>query len=626
VKRESPTSSEKPFVDVASFQEFLSAAYVVQQHNERLQGEKEARGGTSRALGAIVEIEEQIRDEQLGLQEAAEIIAQRAQEISHAAGVAIGVVEKDQLVYYAATGSASSEAATREALAASLSAECLQSGQILQSRDAEKDLRLPSGLCREREIKALLAAPATRQGKVVGVVELRFAYGQSFEEEEVRNCQLWADLLAETIARKDGVAVKKAPAAGHETVQETLERIKPHLARLAGEEPPIKKDKENEKDWRPASPAEPAAREDEAHEVCRGCGHVLTKDEQFCGLCGTQRAAARQPLQSTWASLWDLQKKAEKSGAPLSSGAGDADSFDLLPSELERLVEELAGAAPQEPPLRAKVKPPEDSLRSFTPLPISSKLSQETEEEESVAAPEEAAVEESAPVPAETNEPSRDAQEFVYSKPESPAEAPVRFPFASGRMHDTFPTDSSAEETRSVFPEESDQTPPVPSAPASGSGQNLPAAGDWTSASKARAWLDSVQGRQTGLAWLLKQWQAQRANIYLGAAALLLVAVLFGFGAPDSPVPTPVKAQRPVPAAPELSLFDKVLVNLGLAEAPPAPVYEGNPNTKVWIDTHTALYYCPGMELYGKASGGKFVTQREAQMDAFQPAARKPCD
>ena len=85
---------------------------------------------------------------------------------------------------------------------------------------------------------------------------------------------------------------------------------------------------------------------------------------------------------------------------------------------------------------------------------------------------------------------------------------------------------------------------------------------------------------------------------------------------------------RHKPPADDLSLFDKLLINLGLAEAPEAPEYKylGNPNTQVWIDTHTALYYCPGSELYGKTPKGRFTSQHEAQLDQFEPASRRACD
>jgi hypothetical protein len=67
-------------------------------------------------------------------------------------------------------------------------------------------------------------------------------------------------------------------------------------------------------------------------------------------------------------------------------------------------------------------------------------------------------------------------------------------------------------------------------------------------------------------------------------------------------------------------------VELGLAVPPPSPAYRGNPDTRVWEDERTALYYCPGSDLYGKTERGKFATQREAQQDQFEPTFRRPCD
>ena len=125
-----------------------------------------------------------------------------------------------------------------------------------------------------------------------------------------------------------------------------------------------------------------------------------------------------------------------------------------------------------------------------------------------------------------------------------------------------------------------------------------------------------------------------RDSFYLVASALLLLAVLLGWAAPSTPLAAPRRmasagsVQHPEAAPqPDLTLSEKLLVFLGLAEAPtPEPADPGNPDTKVWIDVHTALYYCPGADLYAKTPGGRTATQREAQQDQFQPAMRKACD
>jgi GAF domain len=82
------------------------------------------------------------------------------------------------------------------------------------------------------------------------------------------------------------------------------------------------------------------------------------------------------------------------------------------------------------------------------------------------------------------------------------------------------------------------------------------------------------------------------------------------------------------PASPHLTWFESVLVELGLAQvpsrAPTAPA--GNPEVRVWVDVHTALYYCPGSDLYGKTPGGQFATQHDAQQDQFEPATSAVCE
>ena len=69
-----------------------------------------------------------------------------------------------------------------------------------------------------------------------------------------------------------------------------------------------------------------------------------------------------------------------------------------------------------------------------------------------------------------------------------------------------------------------------------------------------------------------------------------------------------------------------MLINLGLAEAPEPVEYKGNPDTQVWVDLQTALYYCPGADLYGKTPKGRYSSQRDAQLDSFEPALRKACN
>ena len=156
----------------------------------------------------------------------------------------------------------------------------------------------------------------------------------------------------------------------------------------------------------------------------------------------------------------------------------------------------------------------------------------------------------------------------------------------------------------------------------------------WRSAAKARDFLEALaETRSPGA--LGRLWRARRGDFYLVVAVILMFFVIrwgmlsgnsVGATGRGTAISGTVNRRRPPTPDADLSLFDKLMISLGLAEAPEVPQYKGNPNTQVWIDPHTALYYCPDSDLYGKTSKGRFASQRDAQLDQFESASRKACD
>jgi len=155
----------------------------------------------------------------------------------------------------------------------------------------------------------------------------------------------------------------------------------------------------------------------------------------------------------------------------------------------------------------------------------------------------------------------------------------------------------------------------------------------WNSAAKAREALEALAASRAPSA-MARFWNSRRGDFYL-AVAVILVGVVIRWGvwsnnsvgatAGASRSAISGASHRPKPDA-DLSMFEKMLVSVGLAEAPERPEYKGNPDTQVWVDLHTALYYCPGSDLYGKTEKGKMTSQRSAQLDQFEPAYRKACN
>jgi putative methionine-R-sulfoxide reductase with GAF domain len=601
--QELSSAQRKAVLDAASFQQLLAAAYVVQAHNDRVAGRKRKADATN-TLSEIAETQRLIQTQQLDLQAATKLIAERLQEITNASGVAVGIVEGDDLAYRAATGSAAGEAGSRVPLNSSLSANCLRSGQILRCFNVKKDSVLNTELCRERGVKSLIAAPVYHKGKVAGVLELRSGKTNAFLEHEVRTSQLMAGLVTEAIARAAELGWKQELAAERASMLEVLDRIKPQLERLVAE--PAAVAAPPREVIPPAAPVEPAVvstgelpKKESTDGICRGCGHRFEEEEFFCGICGTARLGMSPSgdIQSKWALLWHLQQAAEKREKEGSVVRQPADNLPHettrpLPAALDEIVAQLADKAKQE-----EQGSPVDEREAPAPTSTPSQA---------------------------TAAPSRPLDEIPrFSTPEPSASVAESDLTTKGEADSA--TDTEVPPLRKSSSEVS---------VLSGIAKTLV----WTSAARARQGLESLKAQQP--AWA-EFWRRHRANIYLGVAALILQIVILllvfpgeatrsapsGDSAGSGNAASAVKGQRrKSPPQPNLTLFEKLLVSLGLAEPPSMPVYLGNPSIQVWVDLHTALYYCPESDLYGKTSGGKFTSQRDAQQDQFEPANRKACD
>ncbi|MFZ0801880.1 MAG: hypothetical protein WAN70_06910, partial [Terriglobales bacterium] len=210
-----------------------------------------------------------------------------------------------------------------------------------------------------------------------------------------------------------------------------------------------------------------------------------------------------------------------------------------------------------------------------------------------------------------------EANPNLLSEPPLPAPLESAFTQFSSAIASTDGTSalalsSVAEAVKVVAPEVREpesammQQQPEPAAPA-----------NWTSANQALHWLQSLEkSNSPGRIWLARH----SGDIAIALSAIVLLVALTGWGL------RPNQPRTGTNQASTLTLFERMLIGLGVAEAPPTPVAAGNPNAWVWVDVHTALYYCPGSDLYGKTPGGKFALQHDAQLDQFQPAARKNCE
>ncbi len=585
VTQTATSPQRKPLLDEASFQQLLSAAYVLQQHNDRLRA-KGFQADFAENLSAIVETQKLIQTLQLDLAAASELVAERVQKVTNASGTAIGILEKGELVYRAATGSAAIDAGTRVAPVSALSGDCLSKGSALNYPDVTSSLHVRSELFRSRDVKAFIAVPVYHAGQVAGVLELRFARANSFREADLRTAELMAGLLSEAMVTAARMKWKEALASERQSMLEALERIKPQIERLGNESLLLA-------DVAAAKPPFSSGVTKRIAETCSACGtYFFDENESFCGTCGAARPEA------------SLLPDVSSLEVPSLDAPGKVDPPWLIPYERENPSNGNSAAGPQnvvarETAVTAALAVPE--LRPILPVA------------QNAAAPATA-------MPANSASTSPVNPSFAHFQPavETPAADALRIFPADPVPADALPADPVQNDLAAADPfAPADQLQPYP----------------WGTAKKAQEWLETVKTHRSPRAeWLAQQWQRRRANIYLVMAGIILLAVISGWGirpagttAAGNAAPPQKIQQQQAPPQPQLTLFEKLMVNLGLAEPPPAPVDMGNPNAQVWVDVHTALYYCSGSDLYGKTADGKFTTQRDAQQDQFEPSNRKAC-
>ena len=588
---------DNPVFDEQALDKLLEAAFVLQEHNRGLreldlrlqlkrdQVEAEDRASSPKApaplppspasgtqpdytltLGKIVEAQHHIQVRKLGLNDAMSLVAERVVEIAAASGAAVAIANGQTVRYPAIAGIKTLPAGTVVPKAKALCSACMNAAQVVRVADVSSGIEIEIEECRHRGIQSLILAPIFHEGEIAGALEVYYATPHAFTDQDVHTSQLMAGLITEALVRDEEATWKKSLAEERAAMLGALEKLQPNLAALV-EKPAAKSEA-------PTPTATPAGK----LYICHKCGHPLLENEQFCGECGSPRNRDYEApsMQSKVASLWHPHEVEKEDGGASAASAALRDENSAAEGD--------------------RVRPQHSQF-----------------DEASLQALEEII----APVTfgSDKVETAKDARKAAAGVLEH--ETPADKKEDSG--HDE---DQTIEQEEATVEEES-------AAETALSKPTIPA--DWSSAASARNFLEQLSSgnRRRSIAQF---WNARRGDVYL-AIALILVACVIRWGVwpshatnPGGVPNTTAAAQKKAGPDADVSFFDRMLIRLGLADAPEPPEDRGNPLVQVWVDQRTALYYCPGADLYGKTPKGKFTTQRDAQLDQFEPAYRKTCN
>ena len=120
----------------------------------------------------------------LDLGAALRLVADRTLTLTSASGVAIGLVEADELVCRAAAGIAP-DIGARVALEKGLSGECIRSDRMVRLDDSAEDVRVDQAVCHALNLRSAMVVPIRSAGSVIGVLEVFSAKSNAFDDGAV---------------------------------------------------------------------------------------------------------------------------------------------------------------------------------------------------------------------------------------------------------------------------------------------------------------------------------------------------------------------------------------------------------------------------------------------------------
>jgi PAS domain S-box-containing protein len=149
----------------------------------------------------------------LTLPEMMTLIATRAQALTDATGGLIELLEGEEMVSRAGSGTGTDIVGLRVPRACSLSGLAVQSGTALISEDTETDDRVNRAVCRKVGVRSMVVAPLQDGQQVVGVLKVMSGQPGAFSQRDVNNLQILVESLGAVIQRQGATERLRASEA-----------------------------------------------------------------------------------------------------------------------------------------------------------------------------------------------------------------------------------------------------------------------------------------------------------------------------------------------------------------------------------------------------------------------------
>lgn len=137
------------------------------------------------------------------LDDVLQLVAERAVSITGADGLAIALAENNEIVLRAAAGMVRPDVGARIDRDSAFSGACFRTAQVINCDDTETDPRVNLPACRKLGARSMVAVPLCGRRRVIGVLEAFSTWPFAFNDSDVRNLTLLAELVLAALRPED---------------------------------------------------------------------------------------------------------------------------------------------------------------------------------------------------------------------------------------------------------------------------------------------------------------------------------------------------------------------------------------------------------------------------------------
>jgi N-acetylmuramoyl-L-alanine amidase len=141
--------------------------------------------------------------EQFLLDEVLHFVAERGVAITGADGLAIALAENEEIVLRAAAGKVRPDLGQRIERDSAFSGACFRGAEIINCDDTEVDPRVNLQACRRLGARSMVAVPLCGRRRVIGVLEGFSTWPFAFNDTDIQNLTLLAELIVGALRPED---------------------------------------------------------------------------------------------------------------------------------------------------------------------------------------------------------------------------------------------------------------------------------------------------------------------------------------------------------------------------------------------------------------------------------------